>query len=426
MQQRMLNLTVRRFGSLETINRRLALSSIMPGSKQEYSPVESSSVKALPSSQIKLDNRLAAFGWGREDLEWIQDLAATGSDPISSLGYDGPLAPLSRERQNISDYFKEAVAVVTNPAIDREREVEHFSTQTILGARPPLVPGELGQEITFTFDAPILLEDGASSSMDILGSNAIGSLPTINRLLQQFPQDRVTHIQTVTLANETTPQALERIAQRAVDAARSGSRLLVLDDADAFLEEHGWVDPILVLGVVDRALRLSFIENSQITSPTPIPLGDNGKIDLGLVASNPLINLRRQVGVVMRSGAIRNLHDLIMCIGMGADAVVPYLIFESVQSKTGLTIEGQLDRQQKTLKALRTGIEKCISTMGIHESRGYGRLFASIGISSEIASALRTTNYAGSDHGGLSWEDLDQDNLARRSAFNSEGRGNLS
>ena len=43
------------------------------------------------------------------------------------LGYDGPLACFSPERQNLADFFKESVAVVTNPAIDREREIEHFS-----------------------------------------------------------------------------------------------------------------------------------------------------------------------------------------------------------------------------------------------------------------------------------------------------------
>ena len=36
----------------------------------------------------------------------------------------------------LSDYLQETVAVVTNPAIDREREVEHFSTRVVLGRRP--------------------------------------------------------------------------------------------------------------------------------------------------------------------------------------------------------------------------------------------------------------------------------------------------
>ncbi len=430
IQQRMLNLTLRRFGSLETVNRRLALSTIKPDSVQLPAPGREHSAPTHPSTQINLDNRMSAFGWGREDREWVQELAKNGSDPLSSLGYDGPLAPLSQERQNIADYFKEAVAVVTNPAIDREREVEHFSTQTILGARPPLIPGELGQEVTFTLDTPILLDDSKYSNQSHINiyehiADESG-YTTLNRLTKQYPATQVTQIQTVTLPNETTAQALERIAQSAVDAVRNGIRLVILNDVDAFIEENGWVDPILVVGVVDRALRLSFVENSPATSPTPIPFSDSGKIDLGLVASNPQVNLRRQTGLVLRSGAIRNLHDLIMCIGMGADAVVPYLIFEATLNDLHLTLEEQAGRMKNTLKALRSGIEKCISTMGIHEARGYGRLFASIGLSHAVALTLGASNYAGSEEGGLTWENLDGEIASRKTDYHSPGRGDLS
>jgi glutamate synthase (NADPH) large chain len=424
VQQRTLNLTLRRFGSIETINRRLAHAPI----KFDSASSEETAL-AHPSSNINLDNRLSAFGWGREDREWVQELAKNGSDPISSLGYDGPLAALSKERQNISDYFKEAVAVVTNPAIDREREVEHFSTQTLIGARPPLIPGELKEESTLAFETPILLDDPKYSpkTKEVLEHLAQETrFTTLERVTRHFSAERVFSIQTVTLTNETTAQALERIAQSAVDAVRNGTRLLILDDADSFLGENGWVDPILILGIVDRALRQSFAENSPTTSPTPIPLGDNGKIDLGLVASNPQVNLRRQVGLILRSGAIRNLHDLIMCIGMGADAVVPYLIFAANLNDPNLALEAQTERVKNTLKALCSGIEKCISTMGIHEARGYGRLFASIGLSEEVAIALGASNYAGSQQGGLKWEDLDADLLLRRSSHNSLGRGELS
>ena len=79
---------------------------------------------------------LGGFGWQRDDMKLVQQMAATGAEPIGSLGYDGPLAALSPERQNLADYFKESVAVVTNPAIDREREVEHFSCRAVFGARP--------------------------------------------------------------------------------------------------------------------------------------------------------------------------------------------------------------------------------------------------------------------------------------------------
>ena len=81
---------------------------------------------------------------------------------------------------------------------------------------------------------------------------------------------------------------------------------------------------------------------------------------------------------------------------------------------------------KNTLKALRSGIEKCISTMGIHEARGYGRLFASIGLSNAIALTLGASNYAGSEQGGLTWEDLDGDLVARKTDYHSPGRGELS
>ena len=62
IQQRMLNLTVRRFGSLETIEKRIAHSPLAFTSEihaGENGPHH-------PASQVSLDNRLSAFGWGRE------------------------------------------------------------------------------------------------------------------------------------------------------------------------------------------------------------------------------------------------------------------------------------------------------------------------------------------------------------------------
>jgi glutamate synthase (NADPH/NADH) large chain len=214
IQQRMLNLTLRRFGSLESLNARLAHP---PSCPAEISAGDEKSTQP----ETDLENRLAAFGWGREDREWTQELAKNGSDPIGSLGYDGPLASLSTERQNISDYFKEAVAVVTNPAIDREREAEHFSIQTIIGSRPPLMPNELNQEITFLLETPILLDQKNNSTE--------AGFPTLNQVISHFLENQIGHLQTVTQAAETTAQALERLAQSAIHAVRSGAKIILLD-----------------------------------------------------------------------------------------------------------------------------------------------------------------------------------------------------
>ncbi len=353
------------------------------------------------------------------------------AEPLGSLGHDGPLPPLSTERQNVSDYFKEAVAVVTNPAIDRERETEHFSTQVIVGPRPPLAPNELGHQSHVTLDSPLLLDH--PNGHPLLPEKEYQELAarshclTLGELLEHFPGRQTFRLHLTTLPGETVRQGLERIAAAAVDMVRHGTQLLVLDDSQAFQNDQGWIDPILALGVVDRALRLGFSDPDPASSPTPLSINDAGKINLPLMASRRPVNLRRRVGLVLRSGAIRNLHDLVMSIGLGADAIAPYLLYEAAlddapRAKPG---EGNSLRLANTLKALRSGIEKCTSTMGIHEMRGYGRLFASLGLGSDLAAALGTTNYAGSEQGGLRWPDLDSDMETRAAVMRGEARAQL-
>src|SRR5213075_2709352 len=110
---------------------------------------------AGPSEPVKVEEKvLAGLGWLREDVKLVQQMASNGAEPIGSLGYDGPLAALSPERQNLADYFKETVAVVTNPAIDRERE--HFSTRAVFGRRPSIgAPGTDTRTVETSF--PVIL-----------------------------------------------------------------------------------------------------------------------------------------------------------------------------------------------------------------------------------------------------------------------------
>ena len=101
---------------------------------------------AGPSEPVKVEDRvLGGFGWQREDMKLVQQMAATGPGADRLAGLRRPAGRRSRrERQNLADYFKESVAVVTNPAIDREREVEHFSCRAVLGRRPGI--DQMGEE----------------------------------------------------------------------------------------------------------------------------------------------------------------------------------------------------------------------------------------------------------------------------------------
>jgi glutamate synthase (NADPH/NADH) large chain len=286
------------------------------------------------------------------------------------------------------------------------------------------MPSELGDDITLTLDSPLLLEYHVNNvTLSLSNCEGEGSLPTqsetlcsaqndmesalekiatdsgygtFNHIFARFSQSQIAQLQTVTQSGENTQQAIERIAQSAITSVKNGARVVLLDESLAFQNGNGWLGPILVLSIVDLALLRTFVEVDTSESPTPLSLNDNGKIDLGLMTSSKSVNLRRQASIVLRSGAIRNLHDLMMCIGMGADAVSPYLLFESAtKDKVELTDEEVVDRLKNVLKALRSGIEKSTSTMGIQEARGYGRLFSSIGLGSEVSFALGAVNYGG-------------------------------
>src|SRR5881628_1007203 len=84
---------------------------------------------------VRRERQFAALGFEPDDLKQAAYMAETSNEPIGSLGYDGPLAALA-PRANLGDHLRETVAVETNPAIDREREIEHFSTRVLLGPRP--------------------------------------------------------------------------------------------------------------------------------------------------------------------------------------------------------------------------------------------------------------------------------------------------
>ena len=138
-------------------------------------------------------------------------------------------------------------------------------------------------------------------------------------------------------------------------------------------------------------------------------------------------NLRREASLILRSGAIRNLHDLILAFGLGADAVNPYLMIEAAATKARTDTAEPLARDKQIQKrienlveGLKKGLEKVISTMGIHELRAYGRLFASIGLSPEIARYFQAKNYAGSERGGFGWDSLRADAQARQRVLNAE------
>ncbi|MBX6378140.1 MAG: glutamate synthase, partial [Clostridia bacterium] len=165
------------------------------------------------------------------------------------------------------------------------------------------------------------------------------------------------------------------------EAARGGGR-------------RSWVDPHLALAAVDRALRNAFEAGES---------------------------LRRRVSIVVRAGAFRNLHDIALAVGLGADAVNPHLMLEAAAGFGPTPAQGIAN----LCASLQKGLEKVISTIGIHELRGYGRQFSSIGLAPSVAAVFGVENYCGSEAAGLTWERLDADAAERGRVARGEGDGKL-
>jgi len=357
---------------------------IPDGHKHLTFAYEQETIAAEADTPVPTSSVYSAFGWDREQVQLIEQMASNGVEPIRSLGHDGPLAALAKERQNLADFIKESVAVVTNPAIDRDREMEHFSTRVVLGPRAPLNGADIAPA-RVELPSPLLFE-GQSLQQ---AARDLGTL-SLEQVVHQFltNPNSIVVLSTHFTAEEGLAAGLERLNREAVQAVRNGANLVVLDDTETHQQGKYWIDPLLAVAAVDRALKQADAQEST--------------------------NLRRQCSLILRSGSVRCLHDLALVLGSGADAVSPYLMFATAFAKDGAVSVTNL------YSALNKGLEKVISTIGIHELRGYGRLFSSIGLTKQVADLLGIVNFCGSDQAGTGLADLEADSRKRAEDYASE------
>lgn len=347
---------------------------------------------------------MAAMGWERYHVSLVESITDASAEQVGSLGWDGPLAAISQTRVNISDFFKETVAVVTNPSIDRERERAQFSTQVLLGPRPTI--GQISEEgdILIQLETPLLLGGFPELASDEIMQSVANQHSTmmLEEVIATFG-DRLQVLSMSARLDESYEDAISRLQDQAVSAVRAGIQCIILDDTDALDGERLWLDPLLVVSAIDRALRL--------------------------VDDQP--NLRRQVGIVLRSGGLRCLHDLALSISLGANAVLPYAMYAVGVKAAPRSSKEQPDADQLTtwlsqvVKVLTAGLQKVTSTIGCHELRGYGHSFSSVGLATNIAEYFGTPNYFGSEARGLTWGALTADAEERAAELRGEQTGKL-
>ncbi|HZJ48457.1 MAG TPA: glutamate synthase central domain-containing protein, partial [Acidimicrobiia bacterium] len=231
-----------------------------------------------------------AFGYTREDLEFfLKPMATHGQDPIGSMGRDTPPAVLSDHPKMLSDYFKERFAQVTNPPIDPIREKTVMSLVSLIGPRPNLLDLNTGgTHKRLEVNHPIL------TNVDLERIRRIE-----NHVDDSFRTRKLSICYPASEGTAGIGRALDRLCERAIEAVRVGRNLIIL--SDRCLE----VDRIAIPALLATAA----VHHHLIRT-----------------------GLRTEVGLVVETGDARSVHDICLLGGYGAEAINPYLAFDSINA----------------------------------------------------------------------------------------------
>jgi glutamate synthase (NADPH) large chain len=301
---------------------------------------------ARPKITVPLLDRQQAFGYTREDLAVLMSpMASTGQEAVGSMGNDAPISALSDRSKMLDTYFKQNFAQVTNPPIDPIREELVMSLVSFIGPRPNLLDLKgTSKHMRLEVAQPILTNEELER---------IRNIGTV----RENPFRTVTIDITYDVANgaEYMEAALDSVCAQAERAVNDGYNIIILSD---------------------RAVSAERIPISALlaTSATHHHLIRKG--------------LRTLVGLVVESGEPREVHQFCTLAGYGAEAINPYLAFETLEAMLPTLDEkiSAYEAVKRYIKAVDKGILKVMSKMGISTYQSYcgAQIFDAIGLSTEF------------------------------------------
>ncbi len=300
--------------------------------------------KARRQSSVPLLDRQQAFGYTQEDIKLLMlPMAQTGQEAVGSMGTDTPISALSNRAKLLDTYFQQNFAQVTNPPIDPIREELVMSLVSFIGPRPNLLDLKgASTHMRLQVQQPILTND------DLERIRTIGTV-------RENPFRTVTIDVTYDVANGPAymEAALDTIRAAAERAVREGFNIIILSDRAVSAERV----PIPAL---------------LATSATHHHLIRKG--------------LRTSVGLVVETGEAREVHQFAVLAGFGAEAINPYLAFETLEAMLptlGEDITPE-DLTKRYIKAIDKGLLKVMSKMGISTYQSYcgAQIFDAVGLSS--------------------------------------------
>jgi glutamate synthase (NADPH) large chain len=298
-----------------------------------------------PRSDVSLLDRQQAFGYSQEDISLLlPPMAVTGQEAVGSMGTDTPISALSTKPKLLYTYFKQNFAQVTNPPIDPIREELVMSLVSFIGPRPNILDLEgNANKKRLEVRQPILTN---------------GDLEKI-RSIGHFEETFDTKTLNITYPSERGAQgmadALLKLCERAEHAVTSGFNIIILSD--------------------------------RMTGPDRIPIP-------ALLATSAVHHhlirkgLRTSVGLVIETGEAWEVHHFALLAGYGAEAINPYLAFETLAAMAK-DFPDEIDGHEackRYIKAIDKGLLKVMSKMGISTYQSYcgAQIFEAVGLAEDF------------------------------------------
>ncbi|MFM7517148.1 MAG: glutamate synthase large subunit [Pirellula sp.] len=287
--------------------------------------------------------RMQAFGYTIETMHFmLVPMIQTQVDPIGSMGNDSAIACLSDQPRLVYDYFKQLFAQVTNPAIDSIREDVIMSLECYIGPEKNLLEATPEHCHRLLIHHPILTNEelGALKHMDIRGWKTATIDITFDR----------------SEGKAGLQATLDRICAQAEKAIDDGYTLVLLSDR-AISRDRVAISSLLACGAVHQHL--------------------------------VKVAKRTAIGIIVETGEAREVHHHCLLIGFGADAINPYLAFESLWQAS---LDGMLEEKDEEKivsqyrKAVAKGMLKVMAKMGISTLASYkgAQIFEALGLQDEV------------------------------------------
>ncbi|MDX8382370.1 MAG: glutamate synthase large subunit [Ghiorsea sp.] len=290
-------------------------------------------------------NKQQAFGYTKENLKFLMaPMAETGMEATGSMGNDTPHAVLSNRAKPIYNYFRQLFAQVTNPPIDPIREEMVMSLTSFIGPNPNLLG--LGSEkpgLRLEVRQPIL-SNRDLEKIRFIHESTDGKFRSLT-LSVCYPADSGAAGMGV---------AIESLCRQAERAVLDKFNIVILSDRDLD-EQHIPIPALLATSAVHQHL-----------------------IRKGL---------RVETGLVVETGSAREIHHFATLAGFGAEAVNPYLAFETlIDMRDCGHLSSDLSEEKiitNFIKAVNKGLHKVMSKMGISTYQSYcgAQIFEAFGLS---------------------------------------------